>query len=241
MSLKKKAKKAIWKLGLDLVSFSPTKHPLARRRHILAHRQIGLVLDVGANTGQYAQQLRNDLEFTGRIVSFEPLLDAHTALEQASKNDAKWQTFNFALGDENKSLDINRANNSQSSSLLEMMPAHVESAPQSAYVGKETVQVRTLDSVFSEIKSTGEQILLKLDAQGYERNVLEGASASLEHIDLRQIELSRVSLYKGEDLIEDMIQYLRTLGYDLIALEDSGFSDPVSGHMMQVDGIFSRK
>ena len=39
------------------------------------------------------------------------------------------QTFNFALGDENKSLDINRANNSQSSSLLEMMPAHVESAP----------------------------------------------------------------------------------------------------------------
>ena len=95
--------------------------------------------------------------------------------------------------------------------------------------------------MFSEIKSTGEQILLKIDAQGYERNVLEGASASLEHIDLLQIELSLVSLYKGEDLIEDMIQYLRTLGYDLIALEDSGFSDPVSGHMMQVDGIFQQK
>jgi hypothetical protein len=80
---------------------------------------------------------------------------------------------------------------------------------------------------------------MKIDTQGYESRVLQGAQGSLARIDTVQMELSLVPLYEGELLFQEMWELLRAKGYTLVAIE-SGFSAPASGQLLQVDGIFHR-
>jgi len=76
MWLNRKLRQYARKLGFDVVKYRPTRHPLARTRFLFERFGIDLVLDVGANTGQYARQLRHT-GYRGRIVSFEPLASAY--------------------------------------------------------------------------------------------------------------------------------------------------------------------
>ena len=134
---------------------------------------------------------------------------------------------------------INVAGNSFSSSLLEMLPAHVASAPDSAYTGTQLVEVKTLDSIFDDMCAEGEQVYLKIDTQGCESKVLAGAKGVLDRIATIRLEMSLVPLYAGELLLEDMVRLLRELGYSPIAIEP-GFFDPATGRLLQADGVFHR-
>jgi FkbM family methyltransferase len=206
--------------------------------HLLASNRIDLVFDVGANAGQYATSLREG-GYRGRIVSFEPLTSAFSQLQASAKGDPLREVVNIGLGDRDERATINIAGNSQSSSLLDMLPAHVQSAPVSAYVGKEEITVSRLDSVFSTYHRPGDRTFLKLDAQGYERKILEGASASMKDILGLQLEMSIEPLYRSEMLYLEMLGYLAEMGFTLASIEP-GFGDPVSGRMLQMDGIFFR-
>jgi len=239
MPIQRKARKLLRSFGYDVVRFVPESHPVARRRRLFEFYSIDTVVDVGANVGQYAQGLRRDVGYTKRIVSFEPLSSAFGSLSANAKSDPNWEVFNFALGNANVAQEINISGNSQSSSLLEMLPSHEAVAPESKYVGREVVQVRTLDSVFGDLYTPGSVVYLKIDAQGFEREVLAGARESLAHIVAVQLEMSLVQFYAGEVLFDEMCAVMRDRGFGLVALED-GYSDPVSAELLQVDGIFHR-
>src|SRR5215470_6869482 len=120
--------------------------------HLLSHlrrSETDVVLDVGANSGQFALALFN-AGFTGRIISFEPLSLAHAALSEAAQNHPDWEIApRCALGAAVGSAVINIAGNSFSSSLRPMLERHLAAAPQSAYVGSETVHVETLGNVIA--------------------------------------------------------------------------------------------
>jgi FkbM family methyltransferase len=223
--------------GYDICRFTPAFHPLARRKKIFESYAIDTVLDVGANTGQFAQQLRRDIGYKKRILSFEPLSSAFELLRVNAKCDSDWEIFNFALGDNNVKQEINIAGNSQSSSLLDMLPSHENLEPESRYIGREVIEIKTLDSIFTELCKPGKSIYLKIDTQGFESKVLSGAEKSLKHINLLQMEMSLVPLYKDELLFNEMCTLMSKKGFSLIAIE-TGFSDPVSGQLLQVDGIF---
>jgi len=108
---------------------------------------IDLVLDVGANTGQFASEIRR-YGYAGKIVSFEPLSQAHDELLRSSAGDPMWNAYSrCALGDHEGEAEINIAGNSESSSILPMLESHRSAAPSSAYQGKEMVPVKTLDAV----------------------------------------------------------------------------------------------
>jgi FkbM family methyltransferase len=239
MSAKQKIRRGLRKLGYDISGFDPGSHTLARRGHLLRSFQVDVVLDVGANAGQYAQELRRDLNFAGRICSFEPLADPFRVLSERAARDPRWSVFNYGLGDVAGSATINVAGNSESSSLFEMLPLHVEAAPDSGFVGTEEVEIETLDAVFDELCSPGERVYLKLDTQGFEVRVLRGAERCLARIDTLQVEMSLTPLYAGEPSFVEMCQLLVGKGYTLIGLEP-GFADPQSGQLLQADGIFHR-
>ena len=226
------------KAGFEVTRYGPTSSPVARRMHLLKSNGIDLVFDVGANAGQYAASLREG-GYGGRIVSFEPLTSAFARLEASAKADPLWEVVNIGMGDRDERATINIAGNSQSSSLLDMLPAHVKSAPVSAYVGKEEITVSRLDSVFPRYHRQGDRTFLKLDTQGYERKILEGASRSLKDILGIQLEMSIVPLYSNEMPYLEMLGYLAGMGFTLVSVEP-GHSDPVSGRMLQMDGIFFR-
>lgn len=228
------------KTGYDIAKFSPSSHPVARMQQLLRAAEINLILDVGANAGQYAQHVRNNLEYKGQILSFEPLSSVFPLLQANAKNDPSWEAVQIALGETDSTAEINIASNSYSSSLLNMLPKHTQAAPQSRYKGKESIEVRQLDSVFEELCQTNGNIFMKLDTQGYEGQVLRGAHQSLNNISLVQLEMSLVPLYEGEEGFEQLYRMMQDYGYQLVAILP-GFSDPVSHHMLQVDGIFERR
>jgi len=240
MSLKRFVRDCIRSAGWNLERFDPHSSKASQLvRQLLVH-QIDVVLDVGANTGQFAQQLR-DAGFPGRIVSFEPSAAAHTILKEHARRDANWIVApRMALGDRDGTIALHLAGNSVSSSVLAMLPSHTSAAPESRYVGSETVDLRTLDSVSTELTSDTERIFLKLDVQGFEYEVLQGAEQFLRRIAGLQLELSLVPLYDGEHLFHPMLHDLEERGYEMWSVVP-GFVDPDTGRLLQLDAIFFRK
>lgn len=225
--------------GYDVVKYNHRCNPIARRVKLLSQYKIDLVFDVGANTGQYATNLRS-LGYRGRIVSFEPLTSAYKSLVRLANEDALWETVNVALGDQDGKVEINIAGNSQSSSILDMLPSHTISAPDSAYVGKEEINIQKIDTIIDKYKRPGNQLYLKIDAQGYEKTIIKGAENSLDKITGIQLEVSLIPLYKDEALLADMVDYMSTKNYTLMSLEP-GYGDPSTGQLLQVDCIFFRQ
>ena len=236
--IKKTIKKLSRSLGIDLKRYNIQTSEAAKMQRLLAYHNIDLVFDVGANIGQYAKLLR-ELGYSGRIVSFEPLSSAYSQLKAVSEKDPLWEIApQTAIGNQEGEIIINIAGNSQSSSALPMLDAHLESAPESAYSGSETVKLSRLDTLAKDyIKSETKSIFLKIDVQGLEKQVIEGATAILPLVKGIKLELSLVPLYEGQVLFKEMIDIIEKLGYELYGIEP-GFTAEKTGRMLQMDGIF---
>lgn len=227
--------------GADVVRFPrppDSSSPAAVRARLLRNLGVTVVLDVGANVGQYAAGLRA-AGYAGRIVSFEPLAGSYEQLAGQASRDPLWETRRVALGAEPFRGEINVSANTESSSLMPMADAHAAAAPQSAYVGREQVEVVPLDQVRGELLSGDDRVWLKADVQGYELSVLAGAAATLSQVHAMELELSLVRLYQGAPLVEEVIARARELGFVLVAVEDV-FNDPRTGHTLQYAGTFVR-
>lgn len=211
-----------------------------RMRLISLLRQLGTeqVVDVGANTGQFAKGLRAD-GYQGRIISIEPLREANDMLRLAAKDDPNWIVAErAAIGSSCGDTIINVSRNGVSSSLLPINSLHTEAEQASITVGQETVSVTTLDELCKLYGiATDQQAFLKVDVQGYESQVLAGGCASLSLFKGVQLELSLVELYDGQALAWELIDLMHRHGFALWSLE-RGFSDPRTGQLMQCDGIF---
>jgi FkbM family methyltransferase len=222
------------KRNLDLV-----RNPFpVRIATTLRYLGIDTVLDVGANVGQYGAGLRAS-GYRGRIVSFEPLSDAYARLARRCADDPGWTATRAAVGTEPGELEINISANSYSSSLLPMTSAHTGAAPGSEYVGTERVPVTTLADVLPAHGVDPARSWLKIDTQGYEGQVLDGAGPRLAEFAGIQLELSFVPLYAGQALFDELVDRLSTAGFMLFGLE-AGFSDPRTGRTLQCDGVFVR-
>ncbi|WP_433029563.1 FkbM family methyltransferase [Actinomycetospora sp. CA-053990] len=222
--------------GYDLSLTRLSKSTPARRARFVADAGVTVLVDVGAHVGTYALDARRG-GYPGRIESFEPLRDPYEILEARAKDDPLWHCHRLALGDRSGTLTMHVAGNEVSSSALAMLPRHLEGDPRSAYVRSEQVETARLDNVL--IPRPSEVLGIKLDVQGYERRVLDGATVALGHAALLELELSLVRLYEGSPLAAEMIQYLAGLGFEPIWF-DPAFYDERSGRMLQVDAIFAR-
>jgi len=239
INIKKLLNRAFRSIGYDITSFNPTTHPLARRRQLMKTYDINLVFDVGANMGQFAEYLRRDIQYQKRIVSFEPLSSAFSALQAHAKGDDLWEVNNYALGDKNEKKNFNISKNLASSSLLNILPLCIAAAPEAQYIGKELVEIKTMDSIFNNISLGEKNIYLKIDVQGFESKVIKGAENILSYINTIQLEMSLVPLYQNEFLFPEMYALMKDKGYSLMYFEPV-FHDKKTGQLLQVDGIFHR-
>lgn len=210
-----------------------------RQANLYSHYDVSHVLDVGANTGQFGRWLRNHVGYTGKIISFEPLHSAFRLLEKAASKDPKWQAVNSGLGDKQGTLDINISDNSVSSSFLPMLEACESAAPDSRYVAHQLATVEILDDVFRMYCANPRSVYLKIDTQGFEKQVLDGAKTVLRHIDTVELELSLATLYEGQLLFREMHEFMCDHSYELVALEPE-FWDPKTGVLLQVNAVFHR-
>ena len=209
-----------------------------RRARLLDSERIDLVLDVGANVGQYGMRLRSN-GYQGLIVSFEPYLQAYRQLERTASRDPLWQAHRLAVSDADGEAELNVAGNSFSSSLLPMTARHLESAPRSGYVDVERVPSARLDSRWDELAG-GDSAWLKLDVQGFEMHVLRGLGERLGALRVVETELSLTPLYEGAVPWREIVEWLEGRGFALAGVEP-GFEEPGSGRLHQFDGLFVRK
>src|SRR5437764_1356130 len=214
MQLRNLLKVPLRKLGYDIVKLHRTTPTALRRQRLFEAHRIDLVLDVGAHTGQYVVELRRN-GYKGRIVSFEPLSLAYRRLTRTASGDVLWKTVKLGLGDQNTTASINISRNEYSSSLLSILPKHLQAEPESKYIGAEEITVRTLDSILPDYLASATNIYLKIDTQGFERRVIEGARNSLNKICGIQMEMSLAPLYENESLFPELLQLMFELGYDL--------------------------
>ena len=198
------------------------------------------VLDVGANLGQFAGKLRAG-GYGGAITSFEPLREAYAGLAKASARDSGWQAMNIALGAADGEALIHVSANLFSSSLLDAEPRTIAAEPQVAPIMRRRIAVRRLDAVWGELPEAARTgpILLKIDTQGYEKAVLDGAAGVLDRVDAVLLEASLVPVYKGEMVLADTLATMRALGFHPVWIEP-GWSDTATGQTYQCDVLFSR-
>jgi FkbM family methyltransferase len=226
--------------GFDVVRYKPRGIGTvdARRRAAIRRGRVAAVLDVGAAGGDFGRRLRAS-GYDGEIVSFEPQNASFEALARAAAGDARWQTYQTAVGDRERSAEINVSGTAVSSSLLPMEPLHVETIPESKYEGRETVRVRPLDALVSELPDPVRRgpFYLKIDVQGYEAQVLDGASNTLDHVAAIDIEVSLRPLYSGSTLFSGMLARLEALGFTLVSWEDV-LTERETGFVLQADCIF---
>lgn len=231
--------KLLTRTTLQRANLSIGRDPFsAQLARVLAAEGVDAVLDVGANVGQYASLLRS-AGFDGLIVSVEPLRQAFAELSARASGDPRWNAVQSAVGAERGEITINVAANSYSSSVLAMEQAHLDADASSAYVGTEHVGVVTVEDLVTGHSLDPARTALKIDTQGYEEAVLQGAGDLLEAFAVVQLELSFVELYTGQRLFGELVEQMAAHGLTLWNLEP-GIAG-ADGRLLQCDGVFVRR
>lgn len=212
-------RRAVRRFGYDLVRYQPLGTTVPTFvPGLLKRLDISLVADVGANTGGYAAMLRKQ-GYRGRIVSFEPVNDAFTQLEQAAAGDNLWTCCRCALGAQIGTAEMNVAFRNDFSSLLPPSKAGISRYGQdTGTVATEAVEVRRLDEMLDLHAPTGARVYLKMDTQGYDLHVIEGAKGWLRNIIALQSEVYQQPPYDGAPDYLSALGAIHELGFELARL-----------------------
>jgi len=196
------------------------------------------VLDVGANEGAFARKVRSLLPEC-EIHAFEPLPVEYEKLEKTLAGlSGVARSYKIALGSEDGNRTMNKNRFSPSSSVLEMESTHVSAFPHTGETEAITINMRKLDSWADGVALRG-PTLLKLDVQGYEGQVLAGASNTLQRVSAVFTEVSFRRLYQDSVLFDDIYQCLVNQGFKFGGLCNN-LLHPGTRELLQSDAVFSR-
>jgi len=165
-------------------------------RSILEEYQVDLILDVGANVGQFALGIRR--LYRDPIFSFEPIASTFATLRDKATQDKKWFKFNYALGNESGERYMNVFEMDQLNSMLDTTEDTIERfGDGAARPTKELVRIRRFDDILNEMPFDvrSKKILLKMDTQGYELEVFRGAGSIRDNIVAIQAEVYQKPVY----------------------------------------------
>lgn len=228
-------RKILHKAGIDVRKHREETDPLGWLKEI----GIRTVIDVGANTGQFVEEIRETLPECF-VYSFEPLKDCFDALVKARSGDTKFKAFNCALGESDGETVIHRSSYAPSSSLRVMANAHKQLYPHTVGSTDVKIKVRKLDGM-KEIDplTMDKEILVKLDVQGYEDKVISGGKEFLKQVRAMIVEVSFIHLYENQPLFADIYGTLTSQGFKYAGAIHQK-RDKKNGRVVAEDAIFVR-
>jgi FkbM family methyltransferase len=234
--MKRVLRTALRRVGYEIHAFNHLRNHELRKKKLIDAVGINLIVDAGANVGQFAEKIRG-LGYLGRIVSLEPIADLFLKLTAKAKDPRFWEAHNLALGERDGEAEFNVCVIPEVSSFLTATGA--ATTGEWTATTRQTVRVRALDSLLPELKRADDRIYLKLDIQGYERYALAGAEQALEEVLALELEASSIPLYEGEWLLPEMIHHLSHKGFRVFSI-DPVLVDHVSGEVLQFEVLFAR-
>ncbi len=163
--------------GVELRRYDVAASDVARFHHLLKVKHVDLVVDVGANEGQYGKALRKG-GYRGSILSIEPLSEAYDRLTRATQASPSWQVVpRTAVGDVDGTVEMNVAGDSVSSSILPMWTA-TQSRAELSVPGHRKSSDNPSRSLSHPMSRNSRSTFLKVDAQGYEMHILRAPATS---------------------------------------------------------------
>jgi FkbM family methyltransferase len=239
-SPKKWMKSLLARAGFQVSRISPYTDDSTALSTMFKHAHVDLVLDVGANIGQYAKNVIAT-GYTGRIVSFEPMSSARAELLSQAAAYPKWEVADqCALGDHQDTVTMHIAENSVASSILSATNAHLQYSPHAVQVAKEVVPMERLDLLAQPFIEKSQNPFLKIDVQGFEDQVLRGSTKILPKLVGLQVELSLIPIYEGQKLFPEMVSLITDMGFVLHRMMPE-WIDQKTGRWWQADGVFFRR
>jgi FkbM family methyltransferase len=233
--MKKSLQRAFQFIGLDVRRNRRfDSFDRSRQRLLLG---CSVVLDAGANEGQWAKSIRNS-GWTGPIVSFEPISSIAEKLQSEARDDEGWSIHAIGLGSATKQQSINVSDNlGSSSSFFQIEDRVLKVEPSAQFIRSEEVEIRRLDEL--SCVNGGDLVFLKADVQGFELEVLSGAAGFIEQVVAIELECSLVPLYVGQPNMAQVMATCEALGFAPIQIRP-GFADLHNGDLLQVDVLFER-
>ena len=215
--MKKIIKNILKNFDYRLIKISKNNNSFDILLNLLIKKKIQFTFDIGANNGQFSKKLR-DYGYLDKIVSFEPLSGEYEVLKKNSLNDNKWEIYSkCALGNFDGNININEAK----------------------MVKKETCPIYKLDTVINELKLQNVNYCMKIDTQGYEKFIIEGAKEYLKNCKILYCEVSLKEVYNSAPLWFEVIDILKSQGFEIASIEN-GFTEKLNNNLLQADIIFVR-
>ena len=222
-------------IGLDIVRSS--KNPL-RSFLGLKNLPIKTIIDVGANTGQFAKKISSDFP-QAYIYSFEPILEPFETLKKwADKQNGRVKVFNIALGDRDGQIEMfSHINHTPSSSTLKTTRLCEGLYPFTRKQTSVSVNLTTLNKFIANLsESLPRDILIKLDVQGYEDRVIRGGTEIFRKASACISEISLDQLYEGQATFKDILLVFYHLGYKYAGNIEQKYA--YDGHVISIDALF---
>lgn len=226
-------KKILNLLGIGVYRMSIHKR---NKEGWIKEKGFNTVIDVGANVGQFAREIRSILP-NARIISFEPIPECFEKILILSKKDQKMECYRYAIGEKDEKLSLNINESDATSSFFKSSEYLKSNFPFTKTNKVSEVDVKKLDSIGLDLIPP---VLFKIDVQGYEKHVLLGALNSLRHVDTILVEVSYVELYQNQPLFDDIYKILIENDFVYAGNHDQIYS-PKNGRILQGDSIFFKK
>ncbi|MFZ0337892.1 MAG: FkbM family methyltransferase [Terracidiphilus sp.] len=197
-------------------------------------RGIDLVIDVGANIGQFGESLRAG-GYRGRIVSFEPIAAAFQTLARKAAADGNWKAHHCGLGAAPGTATLHVSGLSECSSILDLNNTASLHDSRIATDHTQEIQIQALDQVAASL--TG-KMLLKIDTQGYEQQVISGGAETIQRVLGILMELPVIHVYAGEWRFHEAIEYMSGLGFVPAQIQPVGFHGKDNVSAVEFDCLF---
>jgi FkbM family methyltransferase len=208
---------------LNRLGFEVVKTPALVLHHQLLREMIpklaiDVVIDVGAHEGEFGSYLRRTVGYTGKIVSFEPIQSSFAKLAARASRDPAWTVHDHGLGPRRETRTINVMRSSDYSSLLAARSDNPQLSSVLSVDRTETIALETLDDLADAVAPPGSRVFLKTDTQGFDLEVMRGATRFLERVSMVQMECASKQLYERVPLYDEVVAFMRERGYGLAGM-----------------------
>jgi FkbM family methyltransferase len=224
-------------VGFDLIRV----YRLPRSTFVgLGQLPIRTIIDAGANRGQFAREAHAAFP-RARLVCFEPQPQAFEALQRlAAEHPERISAINVALGETQGMVKMQvHLDWDFSSSLLTTTGLAHELYPQQVRQTTIDVPVTTLDAFCASAPTALEpDILVKIDAQGYDDRVIRGGRAVFAKARACIVEINLDNLYQDQATFKGIFLLLDELGYRYAGNLDQTYGS--DGHVIFIDAVFVR-
>lgn len=219
-------------VGYDVHRYAPLADPSTRLVRLLEHLRVTILVDVGANDGSWASEVRRD-GFRGAILSFEPHPIMFQNLATRAVHDDRWTALPFAIGTSEGPVDLRMTADTRWSSTLGAAVGATEAAATTAI---HRAEMKRLDSVLHPRPE--DRVFLKIDVQGAELAALRSAEGILEFVVGAEAEVMLAEYYEGQPALAEVVSEFEACELRLSGVANGYIQE--SGTETYLDLLFTR-